>query len=175
MTAIGAGTTFSMPATWYHKFNDRWHTDTEIWYMWQAHTPNVNNPAGVAASAAAFPAPQFTIGVPSGAPRNPAVVYCYSYEWAAVNFINYTYTVHDIFTWRSDFLDDAHGRRSGFKSRYAEFDLSFTHWVGDALELRPELRFERSLDAEAYDNPTDTPDGAKKTQFMLAADMIFFF
>jgi hypothetical protein len=43
--------------SWYHKFNDRWHTDTEIWYMWEAHTPNVNNPAGEAAIAAAFPAP----------------------------------------------------------------------------------------------------------------------
>jgi hypothetical protein len=28
------------------------------------------------------------------------------------------------------------------------FDFSYTHWVGDTIELRPELRFERALDAE---------------------------
>jgi len=31
--------------TWYHKIDEHWHTDTEIWYMWESHTPNVNNPA----------------------------------------------------------------------------------------------------------------------------------
>ena len=36
-------------ATWYHKFNPAWHTDTEAYYMWQAHTPNADNPAGLAA------------------------------------------------------------------------------------------------------------------------------
>jgi hypothetical protein len=93
---------------------------------------------------------------------NSSVVYCYSYEWAAVNYINYTYTAHDIFTWRTDFLNDARGQRTGCKSRYAEFDLGYTHWVGDALELRPELRFDHALDAEAYDNSTHTPNGGRK-------------
>lgn len=156
-------------STWYHKFNDRWHTDTEIWYMWEAHTPNVNNPAGVAAIAAAFPAPQFNIGAPAGAQCVATVVYCYSYEWAAVNYINYTYTPHDIFTWCTDFLNDAREQRTGFKTRYAEVDLGYTHWVGDSIELRPAVRFERALDAKAYDNPTATPDCGKKNQLMLAA------
>ena len=160
---------------WYHKFNDRWHMDTEAWYMWQAHTPNQNNAAGEAAISAQYPAPQFTYGAPFGAQCNPAVVYCYSYEWAIVNYLNYQYTAHDIFTWRTDFLDDATGQRTGFKSRYIELDLGYTHWVGDTIELRPELRFERSLNAEAYDNPSDTPDGGKQNQLMLAADLVFHF
>ena len=84
--------------------------------MWEAAT-----------IAAAFAAPQFNIGAPSGAQRKPAVVYCYSDEWAAVNYFNYTYTAHDIFTWRTDFIKDARGQRTGFKSRYAEFDLGYTH------------------------------------------------
>jgi hypothetical protein len=143
--------------------------------MWQGHTPNQNNAAGEAAISTAFPAPQFTYGAPFGAQCNPAVVYCYSYEWAILNYLNYQYTAHDVFTWRSDFLNDATGQRTGFKTRYIEFDLGYTHWVGDALELRPELRFERSLNAEAYDNPTYTPDGGKRDQVMLAADMVFHF
>jgi hypothetical protein len=86
-----------------------------------------------------------------------------------------TNTRHDIFVWRSDFLNDATGQRTGFKTRYAEVDFSYTHWVADTIELRPEVRFERALDAEAYDNPTDTTNGGKKSPLMLAADMILHF
>ena len=162
-------------AAWYHKFNDQWHTDTEVWYMWQAHTPNVNNEQGASIISATFPAPQFNIGAPSGAQCNPAVVYCYSYSWAILNYVNYQYTPRDIFTWRSDFLDDAKGQRTGFKTRYAEFTLGYTHWVGDAFEMRPELRFEHAFNVDAYDNPTATPGQGKHSQLTLAADMIFHY
>jgi len=75
------------------------------------------------------------------------------------NYLNHTYTAHDIFTGRTDFLNDARGQRTGFKTRNAEFDLGYTHWVGDALELRSEIRFDHAFDAEAYDNPTDYSGG----------------
>ncbi len=161
--------------TWYHKFDERWHTDTEIWYMWQSHTPNVNNPDGAAAIAARYPTPQFNIGAPGGAQCDPSVVYCYSYAWALVNYLNYQYTVHDIFTWRTDFMNDARGQRTGFKTRYVELDLGYTHWIGDTIELRPELRFEHSFNTDAYDNPTATPGGGRHSQLMLAADLVFHF
>ena len=31
--------------TWYHKFNDKWHTASESWYQYESHTPNIFNPA----------------------------------------------------------------------------------------------------------------------------------
>jgi Putative beta-barrel porin-2, OmpL-like. bbp2 len=162
--------------TWYHKFNDKWHMDTEVWYMWEAHTPNVRNPAGLAAIAARYPAPDFNIGAPGGAQcSDPNVVYCYSYEWAVVNYLNYEYTPHDIITWRTDFMNDAKGQRTGFKTRYAEFDLGYTHWIGDTIELRPELRYEHAFNQDAYNNPTATLGAGKKNQFMFAADAIFHF
>jgi hypothetical protein len=159
--------------TWYHKFNSRWHTDTEVWYMWQSHTPNVNNPAGVA-----YIGQRYTYriaGAPAGAQCDPTVVFCYSYSWAAVNYVNYQIGPRDIVVWRTDYLNDASGQRTGFKTRYAEFDLSYTHWVGDVIELRPEIRFEHARDAQAYDNPTATPQGGKHSQAMIAADAIFHF
>jgi hypothetical protein len=103
------------------------------------------------------------------------VAYCYSYEWAFINYINYQFGPRDIVTWRSDYLDDAKGQRTGFKTRYTEFDLSFTHWVGDAIELRPELRFEHSLDVDAYDNPTAIPGAGRHSQTMIAADAVVHF
>jgi len=159
--------------TWYHKFNAKWHTDTEVWYMWQSHTPNVNNPAG-----AAFIVQRYAyvnVGAPNGAQCNSAVVFCYSYEWAAVNYINYQFGPRDMVTWRTDYLDDARAQRTGYKTRYYEFDLSYTHWMGDVIELRPEIRFEHSRDAEAYDNPGATTYGGKHSQAMFAMDAIIHF
>ncbi len=190
--------------TWYHKINDQWHTDTEIWYMWENHTPDVSNPQGAAVLAAMFPPPEYNIGAPSGAQcNNTALVYCASHEWAFVNYVNYQRDPHDIWTWRSDVLDDSTGQRTGFKGAFVEFDLGYTHWVGDALELRPEARVERQVSAPnrsitgyAYDNPCYAPavvgvstctfssggrtlsfdqNGGKRSQAMLAMDAIFHF
>lgn len=159
--------------TWYHKIDSRWHTDTEVWYMWQAHTPNVNNPAG-----AAFLAERYSglaIGAPSGAQCAPAVEFCYSYEWAAVNYLNYEIDPRNILVWRTDYFNDATAQRTGFKTRYIELDFSYTHWVGDVLELRPEVRWEHSIEADAYDNPTATPGAGRHSQAMIAADAVMHF
>jgi Putative beta-barrel porin-2, OmpL-like. bbp2 len=191
-------------ATWYHKFNERWHTDTEAWYMWENHTPDSLNPQGQAILAAMFPAPEYNIGAPSGAQcNNTALVYCASHEWAIVNYLNYQHDPHNVWTWRTDYMNDSTGQRTGFKGAFAEVDLGYTHWMGDALELRPEARYERQVSAPnaaitgfAYDNPcyapfnsasptctfssggrtaTFTQNGGKRSQAMLAMDAIFHF
>jgi hypothetical protein len=120
-----------------------------------------------------------------------------------VNYINYQHDPHNIVTWRTDYLNDTTGQRTGFKGSFLEFDLGYTHWVGDALELRPEARIERELTAPnasitgyAYDNPCYAPavtgtttctfssggrtlsfdqNGGKRNQAMLAVDAIFHF
>ena len=72
-------------------------------------------------------------------------------------------------------MHDTKGQRTGFKSRYAEFDLGDTHWVGDTIESCPEIRFEHAREAEAYDNPTATSRGGKHSQATIAADAVFHF
>jgi CheY-like chemotaxis protein len=122
---------------------------------------------------------------------------------AIVNYLNYTYDSHDIWTWRTDYMNDSTGQRTGFKGAFVEFDLGYTHWVGDALELRPEARYEHQVSAPnaaatgyAYDNPCYAPsvpgvssctfssggrtlsfeqNGGKRSQAMLAMDAIFHF
>jgi Putative beta-barrel porin-2, OmpL-like. bbp2 len=159
--------------TWYHKFDSRWHMDTEAWYMWQSHTPNVDNTAGLAYIGQRYSYVKF--GAPAGAVCDPALVFCYSYAWAILNYLNYQISPHDILTWRTDFLNDARGQRTGFKTRYYEFGLGYTHWVGDALELRPELRFEHARDADAYDNPSATLGAGRNSQALFAMDVILHF
>jgi hypothetical protein len=81
--------------------------------------------------------------------------------------------------------------------------LSYTHWIGDVIEIRPEARYERQLTAPnaentgyAYDNPCYMPavtdvstctyssagrsltfnqNGGKRSQAMFAMDAIFHF
>jgi hypothetical protein len=69
----------------------------------------------------------------------------------------------------------AEGQRTGFKTRYFESLLGWNHWLGNAITIRPELRFERSLDVDAYDNPSGLPGGGRKNQTTFALDAIFHF
>jgi hypothetical protein len=48
-------------------------------------------------------------------------------------------------------------------------------WVGDVIELRPDLRYDHARDAEAYDNPTQAAGAGRNSQVMFAADAIFHF
>jgi hypothetical protein len=186
--------------TWYHKINEHWHTDSEFWYMWQKDTPNVLNPQGSAIISAQFPSPQFNIGAPAGAQCASATpLYCTSHEFAILNYLNYQIDAHNLWTWRSEFFSDTTGQRTGFKGNFVEFDLGYTHWVGDAIELRPELRLERQVSAPnasltgfAYNNPCYEPlsagptctlptggtlsnTGGSRNQALIAADAIFHF
>jgi hypothetical protein len=148
--------------TWYHKFgkSSNWHTATESWYQYEKHTPNVNNPL----------ASNLLITGANGAVCNHDYeVTCFAPEWAIVNYLEYQFSRHDYFSIRNEYFDDLRGQRTGFRTRYTEHLLGWGHWVGSTVLFRPELRFERSYDATAYNN------GTKKNQLTFATDVILFF
>jgi hypothetical protein len=70
---------------------------------------------------------------------------------------------------RNEYIDDAKGQRTGFKTKYSEHAISWNHWIGSTLVFRPELRFDHAYDAPAYDS------GTRYSQLMLAADVILFY
>jgi hypothetical protein len=148
--------------TWYHKFSadGKWHASTESWYQYEAHTPNVNNPAGVA----------LEVTGANGAICNHAYeVTCYAPEWAIVNYIEYQISAHNYISVRNEYFDDMRGQRTGFRTPYTEHLLGWGHWVGSTILFRPELRFEHAYNASPYDN------GTRRSQLTLASDMILFF
>lgn len=51
------------------------------------------------------------------------LVYRASHEWAIVNYLNYQYDPHNIWTWRSEYMADNTGQRTGFRGAFVEFDL----------------------------------------------------
>jgi hypothetical protein len=148
-------------ATWYHKFGtSKWHMAWETWYQYEKHTPNVNNPdaAGLILTNA------------NGAVCNrPEQLTCFAPDWASVHYLNRQFGKKDYVSLRNEYFNDMRGQRTGFRTKYTEHELSWNHWIGNTVLFRPELRYEHAYDAPAYDS------GLKKSQFMLATDVILFF
>jgi hypothetical protein len=100
---------------------------------------------------------------------HPGLSRCTAPEYAAVNFLQYEHTTHDYLSLRTDFLNDKKAQRTGYQTRYYEETLSWTHWWGTTVQIRPELRFDHALDRPAYDN------GLRRNQLTLASDLIVHF
>jgi hypothetical protein len=143
-------------ATWYHRFSKSIHMATESWYMYERDVPSITG----------------SIKPETGA--NPAFCLhseqlCTAPEYAAVNFLQKELSEHDFLSFRSDFLNDKKGQRTGYATRYSENAITWSHWIGSTIQLRPELRFERAWDRPAYNN------GQHHNQLTAASDLIFHF
>ncbi|AEU38699.1 outer membrane beta-barrel protein [Granulicella mallensis] len=146
--------------TWYHKFNAKWHMATEAWYMYEREVPNV-------AGNVANPAPT-ELGANGAfcAPNEPS---CNAPEYAVVNYINREVNSKLMFGFRSDFLDDKKGQRTGIAGKYTENTLYATKYIGSTIMLRPEIRFDHSWDRLGYNN------GTARNQFFAGMDVIYKF
>src|ERR1700721_4180500 len=91
-------------ATWYHRFNAKWHMATEAWYMYEREVPNV---AGNVANPIA---PETGT---DGAFCHAGQLTCTAPEYAVVNYLNREFNSKFFMGSRSDLLDDKTGRRTG--------------------------------------------------------------
>ncbi|MFC6644598.1 porin [Granulicella cerasi] len=147
-------------ATWYHRFNAKWHSASEAWFMYERDVPNV---AGNVDS----PAP-IEIGA-NGAACHAGQVRCTAPEWAIVNYINREVNTKLMVGFRSDILNDKKGQRTGIAGKYTENTLYATKYFGSTVMLRPEIRFDHSWDRNGYNN------GTARNQFFAGADLIYKF
>jgi Putative beta-barrel porin-2, OmpL-like. bbp2 len=146
--------------TFYHKFNAKWHTDTEFWYMYERDVPNI-------AGNVVNPIPP-EIGA-NGAYCRPGQLRCFAPEFATTNYLEYEMDKKNYISFRNEFVNDVRGQRTGFQTKYSEHLLSFGHWIGSTVLFRPEIRIDHAYDAKAYDL------GTKKTQFTVAGDFTYHF
>jgi len=142
--------------TWYHRFTKTVHTATEGYFMYQRDVPAVGGPFQPEANS-------------NAAVCSVGETRCTAPAYALVNYVNKELSAHDFVSLRSDFLDDKRGQRSGFATKYTENTVMWSHWFGTTVQLRPEMRFDRSWDAKAYDV------GRKQSQFTAASDLIVHF
>jgi hypothetical protein len=142
--------------TWYHKFGSTWHMATEMYAMYQRDVPSVSGSITPEKGT-------------NGANCRPGLQTCLAPEWAMVNYINKQLSPHNFASFRSDFLNDKKGQRTGHATKYSEGTLMLSHWIGSTVQIRPEIRFDHAWDRRAYDN------GTRTNQFTFATDMIFHF
>jgi hypothetical protein len=143
-------------ATWYHKFSKTVHMATEAWYMYERDVPALGGKIQPETGA-------------NGAYCLTGEQRCTAPEYAMVNFLQKELSPHDFLSFRSDFLNDKKGQRTGYATRYSENGVAWCHWIGTTVQIRPELRFERAWDQKAYDQ------GRRHNQLTVASDLIFHF
>jgi hypothetical protein len=89
--------------------------------------------------------------------------------YGSVNYFNVELNPTNMISIRNEWVNDQAGQRTGYATRYISNTIGLTHWVSQDIELRPELRYEHSLDVPAYDV------GKKSSQATALFDVIFHF
>jgi opacity protein-like surface antigen len=146
--------------TWSHKFSSTWNMQTEAYYTYQRDVPSVFGPLPIEpnTNGAVCPFPQ---------------VSCFAPAWAIVNYQNFKLSKTDMLIIRNEYFDDTRGQRTGAETKYTTHSIGWGHWFnvwGENTGLfRPELRYEHSYNAPAYNL------GTKKNQVILAADVILLY
>jgi hypothetical protein len=147
--------------TWGHRFNRRVHMMTEAYYMYE-----INALAG-GTVVSGTPRPFFT-GTGPG-----TYLPGFSQAWGVVNYTNIKITDKDYISIRPvDFLGDPRGVRTGFDTTLASWTVGWCHRFNDLLCIRPEIRYERSLNSHNGIPVTPYDDGKRMFQFTFGADLI---
>ena len=95
------------------------------------------------------------------------------YRAHPVAHLNYSPPLDNI-SIRPEFYDDMQGQRTGVKTRYADIGIGWPHWFSSQIEVRPEVVYDRSLDAGAFNgNPDVCPASANCRVSAIAPDKIF--
>jgi len=137
--------------TWTHKFNDKIYSATEAWYMFMYDA--IDHPTHeVPFQSGSFPV------------RNG-----YAPEWAVVNYTMFRIAPSAFFTVRNEYFKDKVGSRTGFATDYSEHSIGITWWPDKLITIRPELRYDHSYAARAFDN------GTRHNQLVFTTDVIFHY
>jgi putative OmpL-like beta-barrel porin-2 len=166
--------------TYYHKFNDQWHVSIEAYNEHQDNVANLNNPlaaAAIAGGGTPFSPQYMPFNAPSGAQcGSAAVISCTATYEAVLMYLNYKASALDNITYRAEFTDDLQGQRTGIKTRYFETGLGWQHWLSPQIEVRPEVSFYKSLDANAFNGNSNLGIAPNKNTALIgAADIIIHF
>jgi hypothetical protein len=86
----------------------------------------------------------------------------------AVDYLEYKFAPKDFMSFRTDYMNDPRGWRSGFPTGYGSLTFGVTHKFSDLAMLRPEIRYEKAF------RPGITPydNGTKAKQASFGMDFI---
>jgi hypothetical protein len=142
--------------TFYHKFNEQWHITFESYTLSQHGVLNNTNPFVVNSiipngGFPFSPANGFNFNAPNTAVcATPNVLTCTARDFTALSYLNYKFTPMDNLSFRLEYFDDMQGQRTTVKTRYVNPAIGWQHWFSPQIEVRPEVAYYRSLDANAF-------------------------
>jgi hypothetical protein len=161
--------------TYYHKFNEQWHLAYEIYTLSQRNVLNGsgnNAEANLIIANGGYPfatASGFNFNAPGFAICNATQTTCTARSVATVAYLNYKFSPLDNISFRPEFFDDMEGQRTGTKTRYANFGIGWQHWFSPQIEIRPEVVYYHSIDANAFNgNANACPASAGCVSSVLA-------
>jgi hypothetical protein len=166
--------------TYYHKFDDRWHIAVEVYDEHQNNVLNANNPTALAAFAAGGTpfSPQY---MPYNSPflaqcSNSTMYSCTAEARAALTYVSYKASALDNISYRLEYFDDVEGQRTGTKTAYVETGIGWQHWFSPQIEIRPEVSFYKSLNANAFNGNSNLGIAPNKSTALIgSADIIIHF
>jgi hypothetical protein len=164
LDSIGAGKTIKghdneqiLNAVWGHVWTKRFHMQTQAYYMWQYDPIKGGTPNN---------GPIYPFGGGGGAGPQ---IQGKAVAWGFVNNLEYKVNSRDYLSFRTGYLGDPQGWRTGFNNRYCDFTLGYSHLFNSHIWFRPEIGYQHGFDNAAFDN------GTKKEQFTVAADILYRF
>jgi hypothetical protein len=166
--------------TYYHKFNDQWHIAFETWNIHEYRVPNLDNAIAAAAIAnggTPFSPQIMPFNAPNGAHcGNSTALTCTADEQSFVLYTNYSPDKLNNFTLRTEFFMDPEGQRTGVVTNYVDAAIGWQHWFSPQIEVRPEIGYYRSLNANAFNGNTNAGIPPSRNWAVIAAsDLIFHF
>ncbi len=129
-------------STWSHRFNDKFITTTEAYYMYEWDAPRGGTPSI---------GPVKPIG--GGGGEGP-IHLGLSDAYGLVNYTAFQVSKQDYITVRNEWWDDQQGERSGFATAYSSHTIGISHNFNNYLQVRPEIGYYHSYNAPAFDNGT---------------------
>lgn len=104
------------------------------------------------------------------------VVTCTARVYTALSYLNYKFSPLDNLSFRAEFYDDEEGQRTGTKTRYLEAGIGWQHWWSPQIEVRPEVAYYHSFDANAFNGNFNAGIPPNKNYAVIgSADMIIHF
>jgi hypothetical protein len=93
-----------------------------------------------------------------------------------VSYLNYSPDKLNNISFHPEFFYDTQGQRTGVKTRYVDFSIGWQHWLSPQIEIRPEIGWYQSLNANAFNgNSAAGIAPSKNTAIIGAADVILHF
>ncbi|MEI9924546.1 MAG: outer membrane beta-barrel protein [Bradyrhizobium sp.] len=93
-----------------------------------------------------------------------------------LTYLNYKVSPLDNISYRVEYVDDMQGQRTGVKTGYLETGIGWQHWFSPQIEMRPEVSYYRSLNANAFNGNANFGILPNKNFAIIgAADIIIHF